>query len=329
MISKDSRRKPSASNTTLQDDAVESAAKKVGVADIALKEIPEAAELIWWEKTVEYLFALTNLSGYKLICPLAGNFERAGDVIGRTDARWFLIEFKRFGPNAKDTKGKLIGVEIVKFKGSETSIKKARKHGKEMKPFHNIVYGEAQEGEKKLGLKAHDYWDASNDRSPAEILLTDEYTCDGIEFYKYVELFMKAKGSKPGDKGDSDKGGSGGDGSGNSGSGPKPLPDGGGQGELKKQVDDLAFTNVLAITTDAHVFCCPIRNFYSLLACSVDDGGKPDGQDGGGDVSPLKPDNNNDSGALFDMMVDPLNIEMPHSDVTEPEPFWVHETEIG
>lgn len=327
MISKDSPQKPSASYKTLQDDAVESAAKKVGVADVALKKVPEATELIWWEKTVEYLFALTKLPRYDLICPLAGNFERAGDVIGGKDARWFLIEFKRFGPNAKDAKGKLIAVEMAKFNGPETSVKEAWKRGEEMRPFHNIVYGEAQEGKEKLGLKAHDYWDARKDRGPAEILLTDEYTCEEEEFYKYVELFMKAKGSKPGDKGDPDQGGPGGGGSGNAGPGPKPG--GGGQGKLKKQVDDLAFTNVLAITTDEHIFCCPIRNFYSLLACSADDGGKPDGQDGGGDISPLKPDNNNDSGALFDMTVDPLSIETPHTEVTEHEPYWVHETEIG
>lgn len=235
---------------------------------------------IWWEKTVEYLYALTQLGAYSMICPLDGSHERAGDVICKKEAQWCLIEFKRYGPSAKEKNAQgVIEVEQKKFKGSEQATRDLQKLLADKKPdFHHIVHGIPATG--GMALAAHDYW-VSNESRKVEELLT-KFTCDEQSFYEYLTVFMKAKGggANPG----TDSGG------GNGGASPGPdtprgphSPTDKKSDEQKKEIE-LDFTNVLAIVNQKEILCCPVREFYSLLKAGKQKPSDPmDGDDGQGD----------------------------------------------
>jgi hypothetical protein len=237
---------------------------------------------IWWEKTVEYCYALTHLHNYKLICPLDGNFERAGDVIMRKAASWCLIEFKRYEPTKEEKRTKaVIKVESKKFKGAKEAQDRLQVHVDTNTPkFHHIVHGVAtQEG---FGLGAHDYWNCTDSREAA-LLLTPDFTCEETPFYEYLTLFMRAKG------GNSTDGGGGGTPPGDDPlSGPLGPPGSGGPLSSKKE-DDLDFTNVLALTEEGGILCCPLREFHALLLPRMPPPPAPDFGDGGMRVKPNGP----------------------------------------
>jgi len=49
----------------------------------------------WWERSVEYAFALRHVKKEALIAPLSGPEERAGDAVFQINESLILIKFKR------------------------------------------------------------------------------------------------------------------------------------------------------------------------------------------------------------------------------------------
>lgn len=217
---------------------------------------------IWWEKTVEYVYALGQLGGYEQICPLAGSHERAGDVIAKKKMRWWLIEFKRFGPTPSVIKrATQIASEIKKFKGSDAAKTALRDYliGNDIK-FHSIVYGSHTTKEGSLSLGAHDYWHSGQSRVVFELMETT-HTCNHTDFTDYLHLFMDAKG---GDTGGTD----GGNWEDKDAPNNDPSSSGGGkkQPKSKKEAKNIDFLNVLAVdATGEKIFCAPLVSFYSSL----------------------------------------------------------------
>jgi len=232
-------------------------------------------EPIWWEKTVEYLFALQYLKDYKVICPLAGTHERAGDVIAGTGTKWCLIEFKRYPPTKAE---KIRASENVKFKGTPDAKKnldefRAADGMDKILVFHHIAFGKPLKTRPSITLGAHDYWDSAASRTLNSLLATG--TRDGDLFFQYIKLFVAAKGGgKDGDRG-------------SNGGGPDAPPDddkptsptGGPDKRVdpSKKNDNISFMNVLAVTVEKGIFCCPLDEFHSLITSSDDSGPGSDG----------------------------------------------------
>lgn len=246
---------------------------------------------IWWEKTVEYLFAITYMSHYKMICPLGGRHERAGDVISGKGTKWCLIEFKREAPTSTELDaGGMRKSEKDKFEGSENAHRALhafrKKHDMLSEvTFHHIAYGIPVEAELRIDLGAHDYWNVTKNRDASTILSTG--IADKTLFVEYIKLFVNAKGG-----GKDDKPGSGPDGPDKpSGGDPSDStkPPGSGKDSDSKSVD-LDYMNVVAVTPGKtkkgrKIFCCPLKAFYALF--NLDEGPGPGGGEGG---SPIPPD---------------------------------------
>ncbi|TYB30730.1 MAG: hypothetical protein FXF47_07725 [Candidatus Mcinerneyibacterium aminivorans] len=101
--------------------------------------------LIWWEKTVEYLFLKKYYDKLlKGVAPLDGSHEKAGDLIFSKGNTFLLIEFKRDFKSIKYEQGKY------------ENYKKAKEELKDSSNHHIIIYGE--EKDKKLLLKCQTYF---------------------------------------------------------------------------------------------------------------------------------------------------------------------------
>lgn len=263
--------------------------------DTAQESLPREAEQagkhskgkpIWFEKTVEYAFALKHLSEYDIICPLDGDHERIGDTILGTNSLWCVIEFKLDKPgvgrpakpelrDGEETvaSSKLIAAEKAKFKGDAVAWNKLQEYRE--KPgninFHHIVYGQAEDS--KISLGACDYWNTLSSRDVGELLT--KFSVEKKLFFDYIEVFVKAKSpAKPGSLGKDGKGGGdddgGGDGDGGqSVDGGDKGPKDGGSGGVELVVGDLEFTYVFGIKTDKEkkeIFFGPLLACYDLFA---------------------------------------------------------------
>jgi hypothetical protein len=253
---------------------------------------------IWWEKTVEYNYAIRNLSGYVQICPLDGPHETAGDVIASKKARWCLIEFKRVGPTEQQkNKNTLTYSENKKFKGTTLAKATLKNYVGDKKPkFHSIVFGEnATEG--KLAIGAHDYWRVAEGRAVGE-LLSESYTCDEITFFNYLKIFMKAKGN-----GEVPPGNSGGVDPKNGGGNPKDPKDPVGGPAILNDDKSLDFLNVIAIVSEGkEIFSAPLRDFYALLKISKSAPPPPLSGTGGGGPDDPPPHGKGDAGAANELI---------------------------
>lgn len=267
--------------------------------DTAQASLPREAEQagedpkgnpIWFEKTVEYAFALKYLSEYDMICPLDGDHERIGDTILGTNSLWCVIEFKLDKPGvgrpakAELADGKktvassnLMAAEKAKFKGGHVAWDKLQQYREKAANlnFHHIVYGQAVDS--KISLGACDYWNTLSPRNVGELLTT--FSVEKKQFFDYIDVFVKAKSpAKPGSLGEDGEGGGNddGDGDGNGdGDGGQGVdggdkgPKGGGGGGVEMVVGDLKFTYVFGIRTDKEkkeIFFGPLLACYDLFA---------------------------------------------------------------
>jgi hypothetical protein len=316
----------------------DAASKVLGDTTIATSD-HENQIPIWFEKTVEYLFAITYLREYQLICPLAGNHERAGDVLFKKGTKWGVIEYKRYEPTDSEKKSQSLRIsEIVKFFGSGELQEQVKKQ-QEMKKFHNIVYGVAQS--KRISLAAHNYWNAAEDREIDDIL---SFGVEDFDFFKkYISLLIKAKGIPPkkGKKGDDDsddKGKEGGDKQPPDDDAPEGDPPETGPKGLADVADtpepEVSFMNVIAITPEKEWFCCPFADFVDLIGLGKNDyPPSGSGQTGGNDGMPPLPLQGGGDGSVeldsFELRVktqEPaayLVLETPLTVLLQPEPAYV------
>ena len=138
--------------------------------------------MIWWEKTVEYLYITKYIQSNAAIAPLAGHHEKAGDALVKLYTGFILIEFK------KDEKS--ISSEQDKFEGTDYgSVKKALK-GKDA--FHYIIYG--AEDKNKLVLKARPYFSATE----SCLDKIGENTVELKVFKEYLNVFISYKKTSSG-----------------------------------------------------------------------------------------------------------------------------------
>ncbi|WP_210530739.1 hypothetical protein [Pantoea ananatis] len=70
----------------------------------------------WWEKTVEYAFIMQAVLDNKLVSPLSGLHEKAGDAVFRDENKWILIEFKRNFSSITDEKSKFEDYKLAEQK---------------------------------------------------------------------------------------------------------------------------------------------------------------------------------------------------------------------
>ncbi len=137
-----------------------------------------ARTILWWEKTVEYLFVFRYWGLDSLVMPLDGNHEKAGDTIFSSDlGKWLLIEFKRDEASCKS--------EIDKF-DPRAYLKGCRLHKGE-DDHHLLVFGEEQNGH--LELRAQTYF---SQRSK----VLDAALQGGIgksEFGSYLQAIVRLK----------------------------------------------------------------------------------------------------------------------------------------
>lgn len=149
---------------------------------------------IWWEKTVEYLYASREMSRYSFVAPLAGRQEAAGDVVLRDlNARWHLIEFKRTEAD--------VGSELAKYDNASEPFRTfaaALSTGQRDVP-HFIVFGYLDE-RGTLDLRARHYWgrwtgvEVASDRTVAVSAITKfGRTYDNFVKYLNVLLALKSK----------------------------------------------------------------------------------------------------------------------------------------
>lgn len=140
--------------------------------------------IIWWEKTVEYLFVKKYVDVNMYIAPLDGKMELGGDTIFGNVSGWILIEFKRNRDTIKD--------EIQKYKSyhsAKTSLAERDNH-------HLIIYGEAINNQ--VALKCQRYF------SEFPVSIDDAFKV-GIpleDFKQYLEELIEYKSS--GDSGTGD-----------------------------------------------------------------------------------------------------------------------------
>lgn len=100
--------------------------------------------LIWWEKTVEYLFILEYTTLNTFAAPFDGTIEALGDAIFSNKDSWVLIEFKRSVKELDSEKEKYINYEELE---RQLSI---------LDYFHFLIYGENVNG--NLDIKAKTYF---------------------------------------------------------------------------------------------------------------------------------------------------------------------------
>lgn len=123
----------------------------VSLQMLAFSFFNKEENMIWWEKTVEYLFAKLCL-GESSVMPLDGKQEQIGDLLVFNDSKMLIIEFKR------DEKS--LSSEKAKF-GSEQEWIGIRDKAVNEYPIHNfhiLMFAELQ-NESSLKLKSKTYWD--------------------------------------------------------------------------------------------------------------------------------------------------------------------------
>lgn len=147
----------------------------------------QQTETIWWEKTVEYLFAKLCL-GESSVMPLDGNREKAGDLLVFKDSNMLIIEFKR-NEESLDSEQK-------KFSDWSKAKEEAKQHNSNK--YHLLVYGELQKEKNELSLKAKEYWER-NDINELKFSESDFETyvkCNGKTFNdlkRYLDFLIKHK----------------------------------------------------------------------------------------------------------------------------------------
>lgn len=268
---------------------------------------PQEGTRIWFEKTVEYGFALRYLTVYNIICPLAGIHERAGDTILGNKSLWCLIEFKREKPLGKERPTS----ELVKFQGDKKAkdeLAKYREKKTDDLKFHHVVYG-SNCGE-QIDLGACDYWKNDKDRVIDDLLT--KFSVEEQPFFEYVKLFVRAKGGAK--RGRPPKGGEGG---GKNGGDPTPNrddkgPKGGGNVRTEEVEADLQFTNVLGITVEGEgkgkIFFAPLLACYDVFLSNDAD---PPASEVATDGGPRPGPNSDFKHAPFTITVNAPTMNMP------------------
>ncbi|WP_374005786.1 hypothetical protein [Delftia lacustris] len=120
------------------------------------------AEIVWWEKSVEYTFIAEMVwrDMFTWAAPLAGNPETAlGDAITDWDGRLLLIEFKRDSESLTSEYKKYSLQED--FESTFLAYNDAKAILGEHKGVaaHGLIYG--QLNERQLKLRAVPYWETS------------------------------------------------------------------------------------------------------------------------------------------------------------------------
>ncbi|WP_139219328.1 hypothetical protein [Ralstonia sp. NFACC01] len=154
----------------------------------------QSVEPVWWEKTVEYLYASREMAQYAFVAPLAGKHEAAGDLVLRDlNARWNLVEFKRAEPDIDSEREKYDCVSDA-FKLFVTAFGT----GKRNLP-HFIVFGHLDE-QGTLALQARHYWgrwtgvEIATDRSvPVNAISRFGQTYEHFISYLSILLTLKSR----------------------------------------------------------------------------------------------------------------------------------------
>jgi hypothetical protein len=136
---------------------------------------------MWWEKTVEYLFAIRHIEPKALFAPLAGKHEVGGDLMASKDDRWVLIEFKRHEES--------IGQELKKFPNPvEETFAAAKAELQHRDGHHMFVYG--YKGQTSaLELRACTYFR----KSPVAVDVVLSRGVSVAEFNDYLTKLRKHK----------------------------------------------------------------------------------------------------------------------------------------
>lgn len=137
----------------------------------------------WWEKTVEFLFARTKLSG-ATISPLSGAMERyAGDVFLRSADQFGIVEFKASegAANSEINKFDTVGHPVKDYLDYLPLIQSNYKNRNIIKKEpHIMIYG--VEIDKRVAIKRADYWwrwqdeDLFGQATPFRLLPADDFT---------------------------------------------------------------------------------------------------------------------------------------------------------
>lgn len=141
--------------------------------------------MIWWEKTVEYLFIQRYASKDGALSPLDGSHERAGDALSASGNKWTIIEFKRDEGSFRDEKKK-----FVNFDEARDLLSDRGKH-------HLLVYGYESGDDIALGCKG--YFSGTN----IDIGRYSDWGTDQKSFMSYLDDLLRQKkqpsdASKPG-----------------------------------------------------------------------------------------------------------------------------------
>jgi hypothetical protein len=136
--------------------------------------------ILWWEKTVEYLFVQKHVDLKMFVAPLDGDHERGGDAILANESKWVLIEFKRDKNSISD--------EREKF----TNYPNAKEELEPHDVHHVIIYGESSSD--NLLLKCQRYF--SEKAVAIEIAL--QSGVDKDSFLNYLQKFVEFKKSSKG-----------------------------------------------------------------------------------------------------------------------------------
>lgn len=136
------------------------------------------ASMKWWEKTVEYLFVAQLVAERRLLVPMAGDEERAGDAVFSSNHRWLLIEFKRDFSSLENERRK-----FLQYDAAEAALQGQDAH-------HVLIFGVDGKPPKLLSLAALTYF------SRRRLASLDHILTAGIEFdafARYVERFTEFK----------------------------------------------------------------------------------------------------------------------------------------
>lgn len=149
------------------------------------------SEIIWWEKTVEYMFAIEQAERGARFAPLDGYHEAAGDLITIQNKKWLLIEFKANVAGKGSEAKKISATKLKKFKAWRD-----RDFTKDFGPlatFHFFVYGHKDDS--GLLLRAEKYIEQDGVIEDVNGLYSRGVS-DGKAFDKYVLEFAKHKKKK-------------------------------------------------------------------------------------------------------------------------------------
>ncbi|MEQ9106820.1 MAG: hypothetical protein RLO04_05090 [Limnobacter sp.] len=143
---------------------------------------------MWWEKTVEYLFAIRHIEPKALFAPLAGMHEVGGDLMAAQGDRWVLIEFKRNEESISDELRKFPSPAKETFAAAKADLQHRDGH-------HMLVYG-CQGQASSLELRACTYFS----KIPVEARVVLSQGVLVSEFNDYLTELQKHKdgGTKSG-----------------------------------------------------------------------------------------------------------------------------------